>query len=80
MRQDVYMLSGSSPADVCTGNNAWGCQRQGAPGAVLNPIQSARIRTSTGFNFKYGRLEVEAKMPTGDWLWPGKFKNIRIYY
>jgi len=29
-----------------------------------------RIRTVNSFNFKYGRVDVEAKMPTGDWLWP----------
>jgi beta-glucanase (GH16 family) len=34
---------------------------------------AARIRTVNSFSFKYGRVEVNAKMPTGDWLWPGKF-------
>ncbi|KAH9525442.1 Beta-1,3-glucan-binding protein [Bulinus truncatus] len=61
---------GANPADTCTGNNFWGCDRTGMPGQVVNPIQSARLRSSRFFNFKYGRLEVEAKMPTGDWLWP----------
>lgn len=32
---------------------------------VINPIQSARLRTTGTFNFKYGRLEVEAKLPRG---------------
>lgn len=36
----------------------------------MNPIQSARLRTANTFSFKYGRLEVEAKLPKGDWLWP----------
>ena len=27
---------------------------------MINPIQSARLRTTGTFNFKYGRLEVEA--------------------
>lgn len=35
-----------------------------------NPIQSARVRTAQSFTFKYGRVEVRAKMPRGDWLWP----------
>ncbi len=39
-------------------------------GNILNPIQSARIRTSTSLNIKYGRIEVRARMPRGDWLWP----------
>lgn len=41
---------------------------------VINPVQSARLRTTGTFNFKYGRLEVEAKLPrgvrwyTGGWI------------
>lgn len=33
-------------------------------------IRSARINTYHSFAFKYGRVEVRAKLPTGDWLWP----------
>ncbi|KAK3756660.1 hypothetical protein RRG08_051523 [Elysia crispata] len=65
-------LWGANPTDTCTGNNFYGCERTGMPGQVVNPIQSARLRSSRYFNFKYGRLEVEAKMPNGDWLWPDK--------
>lgn len=62
---------GSQPADVCTGNEFYGCFRtSGAGGNILNPIQSARIRTAQSFNFQYGRMEVRAKLPLGDWLWP----------
>ncbi|XP_030852677.1 beta-1,3-glucan-binding protein-like [Strongylocentrotus purpuratus] len=63
-------LWGSSPANLCTGNAWFGCMRQGSDNNLLNPIQSARLRTVESFSFKYGRLEVEAKLPTGDWLWP----------
>lgn len=28
------------------------------------------MRTFETFSFKYGRLEVRAKLPRGDWLWP----------
>ncbi|KAH3882684.1 beta-1,3-glucan-binding protein-like [Dreissena polymorpha] len=61
---------GGQPGDVCTGNNFWGCRRDGTPEHIINPIQSARLRSSRGFNFKYGKVEVRAKMPNGDWLWP----------
>jgi beta-glucanase (GH16 family) len=44
--------------------------QKGAGGNVLNPIQSAKITTATTFNFQYGRVEVVAKLPKGDWLWP----------
>lgn len=61
---------GSTPADVCTSNAFYGCARSSGGGSVLNPIQSARVRTAGTFSFKYGRLEVEAKLPSGDWIWP----------
>ncbi|KAK7055868.1 glucan 1,3-beta-glucosidase [Favolaschia claudopus] len=50
-------------------------------GTIINPVQSARLSTflsakngnastlSQG-KIRYGRIEVRAKMPTGDWLWP----------
>ena len=62
---------GSQPADFCTGPHFYGCERaSGGGGNVLNPIRSARIRTAESFNFKYGRVEVKAQLPVGDWLWP----------
>lgn len=63
-------LWGSAPADVCTSNAFYGCSRSSGGGMVINPIQSARLRTAGTFSFKYGRLEVEAKLPKGDWIWP----------
>jgi beta-glucanase (GH16 family) len=42
----------------------------GAGGNILNPIMSARLRSVKSFAFKYGRLEIKAKMPKGDWIWP----------
>ena len=39
---------------------------------IINPIQSARMVTSDSFSFTYGTIEVRAKMPKGDWIWPGE--------
>ena len=39
-------------------------------GVVLPPIQSARLMTNFSRTIKYGRVEVKARMPTGDWMWP----------
>ena len=62
---------GGDPATYCTSNSDYGCEREGgAGGNIINPIQSARLRTAETFAFKYGRVEVSAKMPKGDWLWP----------
>nr|CAD7410869.1 unnamed protein product [Timema poppensis] len=35
-----------------------------------NHIHSAKMHTTNSFAFKYGKLEVRAKLPAGDWLWP----------
>jgi beta-glucanase (GH16 family) len=47
-------------------------------GTVVNPVKSARLSTkinvndtnSKGASIKYGRIEVVAQLPAGDWLWP----------
>ena len=39
-------------------------------GSIINPVKSARLNTKGGAMIKYGRVEVEAKIPAGDWLWP----------
>ncbi|CAH1155649.1 unnamed protein product [Phaedon cochleariae] len=63
-------INGGSPADECT-NSKWdGCIRTGTEEIILNPIKSACIRTVDSFAFKYGELEIRAKLPVGDWLWP----------
>lgn len=65
-----FEIWGSMPGDLCTSNSFYGCSRTSGNGNILNPIQSARIRTVQSFSFKYGRLEIEAKLPKGDWIWP----------
>lgn len=54
----------------CTDAGDNGCVRNGNAKTILNPIQSARIRTQQSFQFKYGTVEVVARNPRGDWLWP----------
>jgi hypothetical protein len=62
---------GSSPADMCTGNEYWGCERSaGGGGNYLNPVLSARIRTPDSMTIKYGKVEIRAKLPKGNWIWP----------
>lgn len=38
--------------------------------SFVPPVFSARINTKDSHTIKYGRVEVVAKMPKGDWLWP----------
>ena len=40
-------------------------------GTIVNPVKSGRINTKAGATIKYGRVEVTATLPAGDWLWPG---------
>ncbi|XP_055625115.1 beta-1,3-glucan-binding protein-like [Toxorhynchites rutilus septentrionalis] len=59
----------------CTDAPGWaeqinGCQRTGSAANILNPIRSARVRTVNSFAFKYGKVEIKAKLPSGDWIWP----------
>uniref|UniRef100_A0A1B0D530 Uncharacterized protein n=1 Tax=Phlebotomus papatasi TaxID=29031 RepID=A0A1B0D530_PHLPP len=63
-------IHGGAPADQCTNPSFWGCERTGTPTNVINPIRSARVRTVNSFAFRYGRIEVQARIPSGDWLWP----------
>lgn len=39
-------------------------------GIIVQPVKSGRINTKKGATIKYGRVEVTAKLPSGDWLWP----------
>lgn len=74
--QDDFLTSGTldlwgRTGDTCTSNlDNIGCFRTGTKENIINPIQSAGITTANSFSFKYGKLEVRAKMPLGDWLWP----------
>lgn len=71
MMTGAYDTWGGSPADMCTSNSFYGCERNAAAsGNYINPVMSARVRTVESFNFKYGRVEVKAQLPQGDWIWP----------
>lgn len=39
-------------------------------GTIVNPVKSGRLSTRKGPAIKYGRVEVKALLPSGDWLWP----------
>ncbi|XP_067647357.1 gram-negative bacteria-binding protein 1-like isoform X3 [Eurosta solidaginis] len=51
-------------------NSEMECQRHPFGRVVLPPVVTARINTKHAFSFKYGRIEVRAKLPKGDWLFP----------
>ena len=39
-------------------------------GTIVPPVKSGRINSKAGATIKYGRVEVTAILPEGDWLWP----------
>lgn len=50
-----------------------GCQHTCSAQHPAPPLQSARVFTQHSFSFKFGIVEIRAKLPTGDWLWPGMY-------
>lgn len=47
------------------------CSRNASSFNILPPIVSAKLNTKNNFLFQYGKLEVEAKLPIGDWIVSG---------
>ncbi|XP_055705719.1 beta-1,3-glucan-binding protein-like [Phlebotomus papatasi] len=51
-------------------NNDIECVRQAMGRQILAPVVSAQLTTKNCFKFRYGKIVVRAKLPTGDWLFP----------
>lgn len=68
----VNLTSGRGGWGTCTSSDVKMCSvRSNATlGRIIPPVRSARITTKGKKSIKYGRVEVVAKMPKGDWLWP----------
>lgn len=60
--------------DSCTGTSFEACvaatNTTSGNSSIVPPTKSGRINTRKGASIKYGRVEVTAKLPEGDWLWP----------
>lgn len=56
----------------CTSSNASACGvvSNMTERVVVNPVQSARLTMINATSMRYGRVEVEARLPKGDWIWP----------
>jgi hypothetical protein len=74
--QDEGLINTNNVIDLinhgCTGSGWENCvaTTNTTNGTIVNPVKSGRINTKAGVSIKYGRVEVEAKLPAGDWLWP----------
>ncbi|KAG8848051.1 hypothetical protein FRB91_011226 [Serendipita sp. 411] len=68
---DQVFSGGRYSLEGCTSNNASACNaRSDGNEKVINPVQSARLTTQNTYNIKYGRVEIRARLPKGDWLKP----------
>ncbi|XP_034942561.1 beta-1,3-glucan-binding protein-like [Chelonus insularis] len=54
----------------CTGIYAGECSRKAMGFSILHPVISTRLMTKDSFSFCYGKIEIRAKFPEGDWLYP----------
>jgi hypothetical protein len=74
--QDPKLLESDQVYDIrdkgCTGPKWTDCVAvtNTTNGTIINPVKSGRINTKLGASIKFGRVEVTAKLPHGDWLWP----------
>lgn len=57
---------------ICTttGNASCAATVNSTTGTYIPPVQSARLNTAISKSIRYGKVEVRARMPVGDWLWP----------
>lgn len=75
--QDPKLINSNNIVDlqkqgICTSNLFQNCHAvtNTTNGTIVNPVKSGRINTKKGATIKYGRVEVTATLPEGDWLWP----------
>jgi len=51
-------------------NSSCAVSSNSTQGTMVPPVRSARLVSKGSKSIKYGRVEVVAKLPKGDWLWP----------
>jgi len=52
---------------TCTQSARWGCSREGKYG-MLPSVMSGKVKSIP--TLRFGTVEVRARIPRGDWLWP----------
>lgn len=77
---DVYgnnaVTEGLDLRNDCTGElNTTECRREAHSDNILPPLITSQFSTINSFRFRYGRIEVRAKLPSADWVFPQIFLN-----
>jgi beta-glucanase (GH16 family) len=80
---NLNLTNGPEGDSTCTGTTDIACiaYSNSTEGYIIPPVRSARITTKGKKNIKYGKVEITAKLPQGDWLWPAicKFLFCRLF-
>ncbi|XP_075234469.1 beta-1,3-glucan-binding protein 1-like [Lycorma delicatula] len=67
---DAIVINGTLNLKRCTGRyGTTDCYMKATSFNILPPIKTAQI-SSKFFSFKYGIVEIRAKLPSGNWLYP----------
>uniref|UniRef100_A0A0A9WTF5 Gram-negative bacteria-binding protein 2 n=3 Tax=Lygus hesperus TaxID=30085 RepID=A0A0A9WTF5_LYGHE len=68
---DTTTRNGTRYLENCTGlPDTEECYRTAKSFEILPPIDSALLTTKHIMSFKYGKIEIRAKLPIGDWIVP----------
>ncbi|KAL1491801.1 hypothetical protein ABEB36_012344 [Hypothenemus hampei] len=77
LTESVYgFLDELDLGEKCTGLRGTSeCYQRAIGWAIIPPVISAQLTTKGKFSFKYGRIEIKAKLPKGNWLYPELYLN-----
>ncbi|XP_046665345.1 uncharacterized protein LOC124357515 isoform X2 [Homalodisca vitripennis] len=68
---DRDVEQGHIKLNSCTGlANSRECELSAFSYNILPPVRSARIHTRNSFSFRYGIVQIRARLPAGDWIVP----------
>ncbi|XP_054266023.1 uncharacterized protein LOC128988606 isoform X2 [Macrosteles quadrilineatus] len=78
---DEFVQSGTLNLNGCTGRvGSRQCELKASSYNIIPPVKSARIHTRDSFSFRYGIVEIRAKLPLGDWLVPELWLEPRNHF
>lgn len=68
---DELVRKGKLELQGCTGvAGTVDCEKQALLYNINPPVQSAQVNTKHAFSFRYGKVNIRAKLPSGDWIVP----------
>ncbi|EFN62569.1 Beta-1,3-glucan-binding protein [Camponotus floridanus] len=65
-----FILNGELEVEGCTEQVTSDCRRRAIGSFILPPVISGRLNTKGKFEFLFGRIEIKARLPRGDWVYP----------